>query len=196
MPTDITAADVEQMARELESLEILPLSRSEQQQCAARLAPRLTPPLKPSSPRGEKFMLCQRPDRWRITTAVVCAAAAAVAIALVAPAIVPRKKSSEPMDRSLTSGHPQLPSSAQDPEDRPNVSRPDAPAITLLNVQERAVPSTGPQFHVVQAGDTLIDIARQHYGNTRRWHDIMNANPGVEPRRLKIGSRLRLPSTL
>ena len=46
--------------------------------------------------------------------------------------------------------------------------------------------------HVVQAGDTLIKIARQ-YGVTLSALEL--ANPGLDPRRLRIGQELKVPSS-
>lgn len=51
--------------------------------------------------------------------------------------------------------------------------------------------------YVVQPGDTLMDIARAHYGptNARRWQDILNANRHVITRadQIKPGMRLNIP---
>jgi LysM repeat protein len=46
---------------------------------------------------------------------------------------------------------------------------------------------------VVQKGDTLRSIARRELGDERRWKEIASANPGVDPNKLAIGARLKLP---
>jgi LysM repeat protein len=46
---------------------------------------------------------------------------------------------------------------------------------------------------VVQKGDTLRSIARRELGDERRWKEIASANPGVDPKKLAIGARLKLP---
>lgn len=49
--------------------------------------------------------------------------------------------------------------------------------------------------YVVQAGDTLISIARQHYRSGSRYLDILNANQDQlrQPRDLREGMTIRLP---
>jgi nucleoid-associated protein YgaU len=52
-----------------------------------------------------------------------------------------------------------------------------------------------PREYVVTAGDTLSGIARKIYGDTAMTDAILRANPQiVDPRRLQVGARLRLPS--
>jgi nucleoid-associated protein YgaU len=46
---------------------------------------------------------------------------------------------------------------------------------------------------VVRPGDTLGDISKEHYGTTQQWQAIAEANPGVDPADLKVGTRLALP---
>ena len=59
----------------------------------------------------------------------------------------------------------------------------------------RPVP-TAPLLNrwTVGAGDTLESIARQALGSASRWRDIVALNPGVNPRALKVGAVLKLPS--
>lgn len=45
----------------------------------------------------------------------------------------------------------------------------------------------------VKAGDTLWEIARNHYGTPLKWNAIAQANDIDDPRRLRIGTRLTLP---
>ncbi|HEX7117491.1 MAG TPA: D-alanyl-D-alanine carboxypeptidase/D-alanyl-D-alanine-endopeptidase [Longimicrobiales bacterium] len=51
-------------------------------------------------------------------------------------------------------------------------------------------PRDGPAFHVIRKGDTLESIAKR-FGTTVA--ALRDANPGVDPRRLLPGKRLRLP---
>lgn len=56
--------------------------------------------------------------------------------------------------------------------------------------------SVGPNQHVVQAGETLSDIAQQHYGKAHLWNDIHAANRdqlGNTPNRLRVGMVLTIP---
>ncbi|WP_018266436.1 urease accessory protein UreH domain-containing protein [Methylosinus sp. LW4] len=45
----------------------------------------------------------------------------------------------------------------------------------------------------IAAGDTLHDIAVKLYGDGARWKEILAANPGLDPRRLKPGETIRAP---
>ncbi len=60
---------------------------------------------------------------------------------------------------------------------------PAAPAISVV------VPTTVR----VAAGETLEIIARRLYGRPGAVSEILAANPGVNPKRLKIGQELKLP---
>ena len=55
-------------------------------------------------------------------------------------------------------------------------------------------PAAAPVTYVIGAGDTLGDIAREHYGTSSRWKDIAAANPGLDPNRLAIGTEIVIPS--
>lgn len=46
---------------------------------------------------------------------------------------------------------------------------------------------------MVQSGDTLERIAERLYGEARHWQAIAQANPRVDPIKLRIGQELRLP---
>lgn len=66
------------------------------------------------------------------------------------------------------------------------------PPITFPPFGEPAPqPVAGPGTYKIQAGDTFDAIARRH-GTTAA--AIAAANPGVDPRRLKIGSTINLPA--
>lgn len=50
--------------------------------------------------------------------------------------------------------------------------------------------------YTIQAGDTLSDIAREHFGSggPKNVAKILDANPGVDARKLKVGMTLKLPA--
>lgn len=48
--------------------------------------------------------------------------------------------------------------------------------------------------YTIQSGDTLSSLAVTHYGSERYWVEIAQANPTVDPHRLKIGQVIKLPS--
>ena len=49
------------------------------------------------------------------------------------------------------------------------------------------------RFYVVKKGDTLWKIATKVYGNGQRHRDILAANPGLQPTKMKVGQKLVLP---
>jgi LysM repeat protein len=49
------------------------------------------------------------------------------------------------------------------------------------------------RFHIVLRGQTLSDIAKQYYGSASKWPKIRNANPSIDPDKLKPGTRLFIP---
>lgn len=62
-----------------------------------------------------------------------------------------------------------------------------------------AAPDAGPGLataggtYTIQRGDTLFSIARRVYGNGSRWRDIVAANPGLVPEKLRVGQTIVLP---
>jgi len=54
--------------------------------------------------------------------------------------------------------------------------------------------STGGGTHTVAKNETLGDISAAHYGTTKHWRKIVEANPGLDPARLKIGQVLQIPA--
>ncbi len=68
-----------------------------------------------------------------------------------------------------------------------------APAVTPTAVQP---PTDGAaRVHTVVAGDTLTRIARQYYGDSNRWAEILEANRETlrSPEALRVGQQLRIP---
>jgi len=49
--------------------------------------------------------------------------------------------------------------------------------------------------YTVCSGDTLKRLASRLYGDAQRWRDIAEANPGLDPRRLRVGQMIKLPVT-
>lgn len=54
-------------------------------------------------------------------------------------------------------------------------------------------PATAGGMYTIKKGDTFIKIAREVYGDPGRMKDIAAANPGVDPRKLKVGQTIVLP---
>ncbi len=52
----------------------------------------------------------------------------------------------------------------------------------------------GPRrYHLVRKGETLFSIARNYYGQGRRWRRIARANGIGDPSQIRIGARLEIP---
>ncbi len=47
--------------------------------------------------------------------------------------------------------------------------------------------------YTIQKGDTLWSIARTQLGDGKRYKEIMELNPGLEPNKLRIGTVIKLP---
>ncbi len=78
---------------------------------------------------------------------------------------------------------------------------PAPPAATSSAVKEYALPATTitvpptPAFtetYLIVAGDTLSAIAAKRYRDASRWREIAQANPGLNPHRLRPGQVIRL----
>ena len=55
--------------------------------------------------------------------------------------------------------------------------------------------TTKRKLYTVQGGDTLSEISMRELGTSKRWQEIVKLNPGIDPNRLKVGSRLVLPGS-
>lgn len=71
------------------------------------------------------------------------------------------------------------------------VTAPSAPALTT---GPSPAIETGGDFYVVEKGDTYTKIAQKLFGDGNQWTRIRDANPGKDPKRLKIGDRLSVPA--
>ena len=47
---------------------------------------------------------------------------------------------------------------------------------------------------MVRAGDVLGTIAQRELGSAKKWPVIADLNPKIDPKRLLVGSRLKLPA--
>ena len=69
------------------------------------------------------------------------------------------------------------------------VSNPGA-AIEISNAA-----ATG-RLYIIQPGDTLSDISLVWFGTSLRWQEIVDVNPGLNPKRMRVGHRITLPAKL
>jgi nucleoid-associated protein YgaU len=67
----------------------------------------------------------------------------------------------------------------------------------IANAPERIQPDPQPKpagrTYSVRAGDTLSEIAQRELGSSRRWPEIVAANPGLAPATLRSGTSIRIP---
>ncbi|MCS6242312.1 MAG: LysM peptidoglycan-binding domain-containing protein [Opitutus sp.] len=74
-------------------------------------------------------------------------------------------------------------------------ARPAAPVAQPPVVKLEAPAVAAARYHTVGAGDSLSRIAKQYYGNSNRWNEILEANRAVirNPDNLTAGTKLRIP---
>jgi nucleoid-associated protein YgaU len=53
--------------------------------------------------------------------------------------------------------------------------------------------SSEPRIVVVQKGETLQKIAARELGDANQWRVLIQWNPGVNPKRLKLGQEIKVP---
>jgi nucleoid-associated protein YgaU len=75
---------------------------------------------------------------------------------------------------------------------RPPANRTSQPATTPPATRRTEAPTYTP--YTVRSGDTMSSIAEEWFGDEGKWDLIAKANPLVDPSRLQIGQRLRLPA--
>lgn len=70
---------------------------------------------------------------------------------------------------------------------------PRKPTTTTKKTPTLAIASS--RTHKVRKGETLQKISRKHYGTTKRWVDIYNANSSTlrSPDKIVVGMLLRIP---
>lgn len=67
------------------------------------------------------------------------------------------------------------------------------PAPVPGMVTPAPTPTASGSTYVVKKGDTLMSIARAHYGSAARFRDIAAANGLSDPNKIKVGQTLILP---
>ena len=50
------------------------------------------------------------------------------------------------------------------------------------------------RWYEIQVGDRLETIARTHLGKRSRWTEIRDLNPGLNPKKIRAGQRIKLPA--
>lgn len=69
------------------------------------------------------------------------------------------------------------------------------PASNAFETTRPASPPPAPptSTYVIKSGDSFGSIAQRILGSESRWRDIAQANPLIDPNRLKVGMTIRLP---
>jgi nucleoid-associated protein YgaU len=77
----------------------------------------------------------------------------------------------------------------------PSAARPEvlAPPAEKAPASQPAVAAAKPIQHVIQAGETYSALAEKYFGSARYVGLIVKANPGKDPRRLLVGSKINIP---
>ncbi|MCX5641311.1 MAG: LysM peptidoglycan-binding domain-containing protein [Planctomycetota bacterium] len=64
-----------------------------------------------------------------------------------------------------------------------------------VKVKAEAVPiAASTSQYTIKSGDTLEGIARTEMGDGQKWRLITAANPGLDPKALKIGQKINIPA--
>jgi nucleoid-associated protein YgaU len=70
---------------------------------------------------------------------------------------------------------------------------PPKPAGGAVTPTTPAAPRQTPTEHVVQQGEHLSSISLAVYGDARHYKEILKANPGLDERKLRPGTKIKLP---
>jgi nucleoid-associated protein YgaU len=84
------------------------------------------------------------------------------------------------------------PGAAREPGETPPVGA-DRPSQGERAMDSR-MPSASEGEYVVEKGDTLAEIAESRLGDAKQWRQIAQLNDIDDPKRLEVGTRLRIPS--
>ncbi|MEM8737326.1 MAG: LysM peptidoglycan-binding domain-containing protein [Planctomycetota bacterium] len=70
---------------------------------------------------------------------------------------------------------------------------PAGEVLTPLPDDAVLAPAAAPRTYEVQSGDSYWKIAKKIYNDPSRAKDIAAANPGLDPKKLRIGDEIVLP---
>jgi len=82
---------------------------------------------------------------------------------------------------------------------QPAAAKPSSAAPAASSPEPTTATAVAPHLpasrhYVIQQGDTLSSISRHVYGTTRYWRRILEANPGLRERNLRVGRRIAIPA--
>lgn len=111
----------------------------------------------------------------------------------VTPVLPAKTEAVEPENVASTTGPPQTARpnpgrSGWAPAD-PAVVQTRSPRVTTPNRQARP----RPRIHVITPGDSFSKLAERYFGSQTYTALLIDANPNVDPRRMKVGSTVKIP---
>ncbi len=56
------------------------------------------------------------------------------------------------------------------------------------------LPTSSEKTHAIAKNETLAEISQKYYGTAKNWKKIVEANPGLEPRSMKVGQKIIIPA--
>jgi nucleoid-associated protein YgaU len=107
----------------------------------------------------------------------------------------PEPKAQTPHPATTSGAPPREPTPPRAEPMPESVSGMNPTALPDLTIYEKTEKIKTTKFHIVQRGETLSGIARQHYGAPDQWRKILTANPKAikDPNRLAPGTKLTIP---
>lgn len=115
-----------------------------------------------------------------------------------AHAPVDRTPATQPYGGAAT--RPSAGTASQPPTFDPRPTQPVQPEQPVRAIRDPAPPPRAPEStgseYVIKSGDTFASIAKKIYGSDTHWRDIAQANPLVDPSKLKVGKKIRLPDSV
>lgn len=83
----------------------------------------------------------------------------------------------------------------------PDLAANPTPPVPAPSIEPAPLPrptpapaSEGTRSYTVRSGDTLMSISVRELGDRNLWKAIQDANPGLDPRRMKVGQKIQIPA--
>ncbi|NLX23458.1 MAG: LysM peptidoglycan-binding domain-containing protein [Phycisphaerae bacterium] len=80
------------------------------------------------------------------------------------------------------------------PVRHPLARRADEPATVTSAAIAPATPAAQTKVHTIAAGDTFSGLALKYLGHVKYTTEIVKANPGLDPTRLRLGAKVKIPT--
>ncbi len=98
-----------------------------------------------------------------------------------------------PVDPTLSVVKPATPAPATAAAaERPD--KPEKPAVIAAK-PDKPQRASGHRYYAVRAGDTLRSISARELGSPNAWPEIIKLNPQLDPKRLKVGTKIKVPES-